>query len=114
MARMKVRSAICQNAPPEVLERCQWESRPIEFPGAAEFQPHSTIENRHCSAPKRVMGRDGRAGTQLCVAAKAAAKQQREQAELRLKALEAGDAPPLPPGLPEGRGLVLNREANLH
>lgn len=89
-----------KTAPPEVIERCKWEARPIEFPGAGK-NFNLTAQSKIATLPRLSVLWDSMVEQERAyvTAEKATLRQQREQAELRLKALEAGDAPLLPPRL---------------
>jgi hypothetical protein len=87
-----------KNAPPEVIERCTWEARPIEFPGAGKTF-NLTAQSKISAIPRLSAIWDSMVEAERSYVAfeKATLRQQREQAELRLKALEAADAAPAPP-----------------
>jgi len=89
-----------KNAPPEVVERCKWEAKPVTFPTAGknfDLTQQSKISTiPRLSALWSAMNESER---EYVVAAKAAAKQQRIEAETRLKELEAASGTPQPPRL---------------
>jgi hypothetical protein len=81
-----------RNADPATVERCKWEAKPVTFPTAKNFD--LTAQSKIASALWNAMTERER---EYVMAAKAAAQQQRIEAEARLKQLEAAsDAPPPP------------------
>jgi hypothetical protein len=93
------KAAFLKNAPPEVVERCKWEARPIEFPGAQNF--NLTAQSKIASVPRLSALWDAMVEQEreYVTAEKATLRQQRSEAEARLKALEATSDTPQPPRL---------------
>jgi hypothetical protein len=89
-----------RNAPPEVVERCKWEARPIEFPTAGK-NFDLTKQSKILSVPRLSALWDAMVEEEreFVAAEKVALRQQRSEAESRLRALEAADAAPQPPRL---------------
>jgi hypothetical protein len=87
-----------KTAPPEIVERCKWEARPIEFPTAGKHFD-LTKQSKISTIPRLSAIWDAmvEAEREYVASEKTALKQQRSEAELRLKALEAADAVPQPP-----------------
>jgi hypothetical protein len=84
------------NAPPEVIEQCRREAKEIEFPTAKNF--NLTAQSKIATIPRLSALWDSMVEEerQYVTAEKAALSKQRTEAEMRLKALEAGDTPQQP------------------
>jgi hypothetical protein len=91
------KAAFIKNAPAEVAERCRWEAREIEFPGAGK-NFNLTAQSRISTIPRLSAIWDSMISQEreYVMAEKASLRQQREQAEARLKALEAASGTPQP------------------
>jgi len=86
-----------KNAPPEVIARAKWESRPIEFPGAGKHFD-LTKQSKISTNPKLSVLWDSMVEREreYVASEKVTLRQQRLEAEKRLQALEAADAAPQP------------------
>jgi len=79
------------------VERCKWESKPVTFPHAKDFD--LTQQSKIASVPRlsalwnAMTTQEG----EYVTAEKVALQHQRSEAEARLKALEAGSIIPQPP-----------------
>jgi len=87
-----------KNASPELVARCQWEAKPVEFPGAGK-NFNLTAQSKISTIPRLSAIWDSMISQEreYVMAEKASLRQQREQAEARLKALEAASDAPQPP-----------------
>jgi hypothetical protein len=91
-------AAFHRNASPEIIARCKWEAREVTFPTAGKDFDLTQV-SKIATVPKlsalwNAMNEQER---EYVAHERVALRQQREQAELRLKALEAADAAPPPP-----------------
>lgn len=93
------KAAFVKNAPPEVVERCRWESRQIEFPTGKNSNLTIQSQIAKNSRLNALWGAMESHEREFRAAAKEAARQQREQAEAALKSLEAAEDAPQPPRL---------------
>jgi hypothetical protein len=86
-----------KSAPPEVVDRCKWEARPIEFPGGKNF--NLTAQSKIATVPRLSAVWDAMVEheREYVASEKASLRQQRLEAEKRLQALEASDDAPQPP-----------------
>ena len=93
------RTRLCFIATPikATVERCKWESKPVTFPHAKDFD--LTQQSKIASVPRlsalwnAMTTQEG----EYVTAEKVALQHQRSEAEARLKALEAGSIIPQPP-----------------
>ena len=84
-----------KTAPPEVIERCKWEARPIEFPGAGK-NFNLTAQSKIATLPRLSALWDSMVEQEreYVASEKVTLQRQRSEAEQKLKALEAaGDTP---------------------
>ena len=87
-----------KNASPELVERCKWESKEVEFPGAGK-NFNLTAQSKIATIPRLSAIWDSMVSQEREYVAteRATLQRQRIEAESRLKALEAADAAPAPP-----------------
>ena len=87
-----------KNASPELVARCQWEAKPVEFPGAGK-NFNLTAQSKISTIPRLSAIWDSMISQEREYVTSEKATLQRQQAEAaaRLKALESADAAPLPP-----------------
>jgi hypothetical protein len=93
------KATFVRNADKATVERCKWEAKPVTFPHAKDFD--LTQQSKIVSVPRLSALWNGMTESEheYIVAEKLALRQQREQAEARLKQLEAASAIPTPPRL---------------
>jgi multidrug efflux pump subunit AcrA (membrane-fusion protein) len=86
-----------RNADQATVERCKWEARPIEFPGAGK-NFNLTAQSKIATVPRLSALWDAMVEQErvYVTAEKAALQQQRQAAEARLKELEAAAGTPQP------------------
>jgi len=87
-----------KNAPPEVVERCRWESREVTFPAAGKnFDLTATSKIATVPRLNAIWSAMNEQEREFVMAEKASLRQQQSEAAARLKALEAASGTPEPP-----------------